>query len=93
MNSDSVKHEVPAKEVLLQAGIPAMVTCSLIPLAFVSTLIDSTRAPYFDLTQTFSQVAYWVSKSGGKLGAPVVAVLMLMLLVTRVGTTKQRLSP
>jgi len=90
MNSDSVKHEATAKEVFLQAGIPAILTCSLIPLAFLNSLIDSTRAPYFDLTQTFSQVAYWLSESGGKFGAPIVAVLMLMLLVTRVGTTNQR---
>jgi hypothetical protein len=90
MNSGSVKHEATSKEVFFQAGIPAILTCSLIPFAFLNSQIDSTRAPYFDLTQTFSQVAYWLSESGGKFGAPIVAALMLMLLVTRVGITSQR---
>lgn len=90
MNSGSVKHEATSKEVFFQAGIPAILTCSLIPFAFLNSQIDSTRAPYFDLTQTFSQVAYWLSESGGKFGATIVAALMLMLLVTRVGITSQR---
>lgn len=53
-------------------------------------MVDPTRAPYFDLTQTFAQLAYWLSQSGGKFGAPIVAVLMLTLLVTRGDITFQR---
>lgn len=90
MSVNKVRREATFKQVFLQAGIPAIVTWSLIPLTFVLPFIDSTRAPYFDLTQTFSQLAYWLSQSGGKSGAPVVAILMLMLLVTRAGITFHR---
>jgi phosphatidylglycerophosphatase B len=70
--------------------VPAVVTWLLIPLTFLLPLVDSTRAPYFDLTNTFSQLAYWLSQSGGKLGVPIVAVSMLKLLITRRGMTFQR---
>ncbi len=90
MCSNSVNHEAAVNEVMLVAGIPAIITFLLIPLAFVSPLIDSTRAPFFDLTQSFSQVAYWMSESGGKIGAPIVGVLMLVLLVSRVECTNSR---
>jgi phosphatidylglycerophosphatase B len=88
--SNRAKHEVTIESVFLWAGVPAIVTWLLISLAFVLPMVDSTRAPYFDLTQTFAQLAYWLSQSGGKFGAPIVAVLMLTLLVTRGGITFQR---
>lgn len=79
------------EQLLLRAGIPALMTWLFIPLSFVIPSVDSTRAPYFDLTDTFSQMVYWVSQSGGTSGAPVVAVLMLFVLVSRNGmTTAQR---
>ncbi len=81
-----------AGQLLLRAGMPALMTWLLIPLSFVIPSVDSTRAPYFDLTDTFSQMVYWVSQSGGTSGAPVVAFLMLFVLVSRNGiTTAQRL--
>ena len=84
------RHEVTIKQVLLRAGLPAIVTWLLIPLTFVFPLIDSTRAPYFDLTETFSQLAYWLSESGGKFGVPFIALFMLTLLITRRDITSQR---
>jgi len=90
MMSDRETHEASIEQVLLRAGVPAIVTWLLIPLTYVLPLVDSTRAPYFDLTQAFSQLAYWLSQSGGKFGAPLVAIAMLMFLVTRGGITFQR---
>jgi len=90
MVSNSARHEASIEQVLLRAAVPAIVTWSFIPLTFMLPTVDSTRSPYFDLTQTFSQLAYWLSQSGGKLGVPIVAVMMLMLLVTREGITSQR---
>lgn len=74
-------------QVLLRAGVPAIVTWLLIPLTFLMPVVDSTRSPFFDLTQSFAQLAYWLSESGGKYGAPIIAVLMLALLVNRAGIT------
>jgi len=74
--SNRERHEATIERVLLRAGVPAILTWALIPLTFVLPLVDSTRAPYFDLTQTFSQLAYWLSQSGGKYGVPIVAVSM-----------------
>lgn len=88
--SNRAGHEATSEHVFLRAGVPVIVTWSLIPLAFVLPMVDSTRAPYFDLSGVFSQLAYWLSQSGGKTGAPIVAVLMLTLLVTRGGITIQR---
>ena len=75
---------------LFSAGVPAIVTWSIIALALVLPCVDPTRAPYFDLTQTFSEVMYWLAQSGGKLGLPIVITSMLMLLVTRGGITSRR---
>ena len=76
-------HESTIKQVFLRAGIPAIFTWLLMPLTFLIPLIDSTKAPYFDLTQPFSQFAYWISYSGGKFGIPFMALAMLLLLITR----------
>ena len=83
-------HESTIKQVWLRAGVPALVTWLLIPVTFLIPRIDSTREPFFDLTNTLSQLAYWVSQSGGRFGAPIVAVLTLSLLVTRRGITLRR---
>ena len=56
---------------------------------FILPWIDSSRAPYFDLTTTFSQVSYWVTQAGGKYGAPLVAAAMLFTLITRCDGTYQ----
>ena len=90
MVSNRAEHKTTIGQVWLRAGVPVVVTWSLVPLAFLLPLVDSTRAPYFDLTSTFSQLVYWLSQSGGKLGVSIVAVLMLTLLITRRGITFQR---
>ena len=82
--------EATIKQICLRAGVPAIVTWAFIPLAFLLPLVDSTRSPYFDLTNTLSQVVYWISQSGGKFGIPIVAVSMLAILVTRSGITFRR---
>jgi hypothetical protein len=58
MMSNSARHEASIEQVLLRAAVPAIVTWSIIPLTFMLPTVDSTRSPYFDLTQTFSQLAY-----------------------------------
>ena len=66
---------------LLRAGVPiALAWAALLP-AHVFPGVDSTRAPYVDLTSEFALAAYWMSQSGGKFGLPMVAVLMLLWLV------------
>ena len=90
MMSKQVNYEATIEQVFLQAGVPVILTCFFIFLTFVLPLVDSTRAPYFDLTQKLSQRAYWLSQSGGKIGATGVAVSMLTLLVICRGITFQR---
>lgn len=65
---------------------------TLIPLTFLLPYVDPTRAPYFDLTQVISQLSYWFTQSGGKYGAPLVAVVVLIRLVSCCDiTTKQKM--
>lgn len=71
----------------ISVGVPVVVMWLLIPLTFVIPLIDSTRAPYFDLTQEISMVAYLLSQSAGKYGALGIILIMLTLMVTRQGLT------
>ena len=59
--SNRARHEATTPQVCLRSGVPAIVTWSLIPLTFRLPLVDSTRAPYFDLTGTFSQL---ITRSG-----------------------------
>jgi len=80
----------PFYQVLSQAGIPALLTWLLIPLSSLNPRIDSTIAPYFDLTQPFAQFAYWLSFSGGTTGIPFVILLMLILLISRTGISSQQ---
>lgn len=87
---ERVKYEAAIKQVFLQAGVPAILTSLFIFVSFALPLVDSTRAPYFDLTQTFSQLAFWLSQSGGKIGATIVAVSMLTLLTIFSGFIFQR---
>jgi phosphatidylglycerophosphatase B len=80
--------------VFLWAVLPAITAWAFIPLTFVLPYVDSTRAPYFDLTQTFSQLTYWITQSGGKYGAAVVAVAMLIQLVIFCDSTyRQKMRP
>ena len=65
-------------------------TWALIPLAFIVPYLDSTKPPYYDLTHSTAQLAYLLSRSGGKYGIPILATLMLTLLVTRRGISGAR---
>lgn len=78
-------------QVLYSAGVPMLLAWSVVPLTFLSPLIDSTQAPYFDLTGNVSYIAYWAALSGSKFGVPLVGVLMLILLVTRSGIAGSRI--
>jgi len=82
--------EATTKQVSCWAIVPAIVTWLLLPVTFLLPVVDSTRAPYFELTNTFSQFALWLSHSGGRFGAPIVAVVMLVLLVARSGISLRR---
>ena len=75
--------EIKITQVLARAGLPALFAWALLLLTYFHPILDATRAPYFDLTSTFAVIAYWISESGGKIGAPTVVVLMLLALITR----------
>lgn len=77
-------------QIILYSGLSVILAWLLIPLTFLFPLIDSTTAPYFNLTQLFSQLAYWVSYSASISGAPLVVLLMLLLLITRKGNSFQQ---
>jgi membrane-associated phospholipid phosphatase len=90
MISNRTRHAATIEQVCLRSVVPAIVTWALIPLTFLLPFDDSLRTSYFDLTDTFSQLAYWLSQSGGKFGIPIVAISMITLLVTRRGITFQQ---
>ncbi len=90
MTANKTGYEATTRQVALRAVAPAMLAWLLIPLSDLLSRVDSTRAPYFDLTNTLSTVVYWITQSGGRFGAPVVAALMLTLLVARSGITSRR---
>jgi phosphatidylglycerophosphatase B len=69
---------------------PLLVTYAVLAGSLWCPLVDSTRAPYFDLTSNFAMVVYWITQSGGKFGMPFVGVTMLMLLITRHGISTER---
>jgi phosphatidylglycerophosphatase B len=75
--------ESSTSKIFIRAGIPMIVCYLLLPLSFVCPLIDSTRAPYFDLSTNFVTLVYWISESGGKFGTPIIAITMLLLLISR----------
>ena len=77
-------------QVFLRASMPVLLTWCFIPLTFVFPMVDSTRAPYFDLTKAPAQFAYLLSQSGGKFGVPIITTLVLLLLITRKNITFQR---
>jgi len=83
-------NKTAASQILVQTGFPILLTWLLIPLTFLFPSINPSVAPYFDLSQPFSQLAYWISYSGSVSGAPFVVLLMLILLISRAGITAQR---
>lgn len=84
-------HEPSNREIFNQAGIPIILTWLLIPLSFFLPIVDSTTPPYFDLSQETMNLVYWVSESGGKFGAPIIAMLALFVLINRdgIGSTQK----
>ncbi|MFW2373965.1 MAG: phosphatase PAP2 family protein [Gammaproteobacteria bacterium] len=82
--------EASTVQVILRAGVPAFVTWLLLSLSFLVPLLDSTKPPYFSLDQVFPEMAYWLSQSGGKFGATIIGLLLLVLLVTRYGINNNR---
>ena len=76
--------------VFLMGWLPSLLLPFLAALSFYLPRIDSTRAPYFDLSEAFAEKVLWLTESGGARGSPVVALLMLVLLLTRQGLTAAR---
>lgn len=70
--------------------IPLVIAWAFLLLSFIIPVLDSTRAPFLVLNSLLSDVAYWLSQSGGKSGAPVVGLLMLGVLVSREGIDIKR---
>ena len=48
------------------------------------------QSPYFDLTRDPAQFGYWLSRSAGKFGVPIITILMIVVLITRKNITAQR---
>jgi len=88
--SSDINQEVVTAQVIRRAAVPLLITWLFISMSFLIPLINSTVAPYFDLTGLVSQFAYVLAFTGGKFGAPFVALLMLMILVTRYGIDARR---
>lgn len=75
----------PSSQLVRRAGLPLIITWGFISLSFLIPLFDSTQAPYVSLTGVISDIAYVFAVSGGKYGAPVLALFMLFFLVSRDG--------
>ena len=76
--------------VLRQLFWPVLVTYALLPVTFLFPVLDSTSEPFCDLTSDTATVSYWAAQSGGRIGAPTIGVLMLVLLITRHGMSGAR---
>ena len=57
----------------------------LLLLAFIIPRLDSTGPPYFDLTGGVGVAAYWLAESGSLRGIPWIALVLLLLLISRSG--------
>ena len=89
MTPEKQYQEASNARVFLWAVMPAITIWAFIPLSFLLPYVDSTQEPYFDLTHTFSQLSYWITQSGGKYGAPLIAVAVLLGLITHCDGTYQ----
>lgn len=79
------------RKVLLQSTVPALAFYLLLPASFYCPWLDSTSAPFFDLTSQFATVVLWVAHSGGRIGASLLGLLLLLLLsVLRNVSRRQR---
>ncbi len=88
--AEGENQEAPISLVISRALAPVMIAWLFIPLTFFIPLVDSTRAPYVDLTQTLAEFAYWLAWTGSKFGVPFVALPLLIVLVTRDGINAMR---
>lgn len=61
-----------------------------VPATFLLPLVDSTTAPYLDLTEPVAAAANAVSLSASSSFAPVLTVLLILLVVSRKGMSKRR---
>jgi phosphatidylglycerophosphatase B len=86
----SGNQEASTLKVFTHAGLQVLLTWSLILPAFFIPVIDSTMPPYFDLSQGHVDLAYWLSESGGKYGATLVGLIMLVILISRDGIYASR---
>jgi phosphatidylglycerophosphatase B len=75
---------------LRRLALPILLTSAFLPLAFLVPILDSTRAPYFDLSSWFALLTYGITETGGTAGAFIVGVLMLVILITRAGVSRSR---
>jgi phosphatidylglycerophosphatase B len=66
---------------LRYAVLPTVATWLLIALTFILPAIDSTRPPYIDLAGSVAEIAYWIAWSGSNVGAPVLALIMILAFV------------
>ncbi|MEO1998427.1 MAG: hypothetical protein ABGZ17_24555, partial [Planctomycetaceae bacterium] len=70
----------PLRCVLRRLAWPVLISYAVLAGSLWCPLIDSTRAPYFDLTSSVAMVVYGITQSGGKFGMPFLGVTLLMLL-------------
>ncbi len=64
--------------------------CSALALAFVVPLLNPLKAPRLDLTGWVGGAAYGLAESGSELGAPYVALAMIIVVVSRAGLSPGR---
>lgn len=83
-------NEALGRNIYLRAGVPVFAVWLLLPVSFLLPLIDSTRPPYVDLSQTLADTAYWLAQSGGVAGAPLIGLALIVLLVSRPGINRGR---
>jgi len=81
---------LPLGRVVRWLAGPVLVIYAVLASSLWCPLIDSTRAPFFDLTSNFAMVVYWITQSGGKYGMPFLGVAWLTLLVSRPGISADR---
>ena len=81
-DGESIDSEKSVARTLAYVSLPVLITWLLLPLTFLLPTIDSTRAPYFDLTGTPAEIAYWIAWSGSKIGAPIIALVAIVAFVS-----------
>lgn len=65
---------------LLKATLPLLCLALLLPATSLCPILDSTRAPYFSLDSDFSAAVLRLSDTGGRIGAPIPGLSLILLL-------------